>query len=156
MRSKFCTVVYGGWLLLGLVLGFPVQADPTSLHLERYRGKVVYLDFWASWCSPCRQSFPWMNAMQAKYQDQGLVILAVNVDENTKDAAAFLQAVPANFTIVYDPQGKLAEAYQVPGMPTTVVIDRQGKIKEKRVGFHVVDESHYEDNLANLLSAQHP
>ncbi|MEK6249693.1 MAG: TlpA family protein disulfide reductase, partial [Planctomycetales bacterium] len=73
-----------------------------TLNLSEYRGKVVVLDFWASWCVPCRRSFPWMNEMQQKYGDDGLVIVAVNLDNQSSDAQKFLQQYPAEFTISYD------------------------------------------------------
>ena len=86
---------------------------PTSngkVSLSDLHGKVVLLDFWASWCGPCRQSFPWMNAMQAKYEDQGFEIVAINVDQKPEAAAEFLRQIPATFTIAYDAEGKTPEA----------------------------------------------
>ena len=71
--------------------------------LSQYKGKVVLLDFWASWCSPCRRSFPWFIAMQNKYQQQGLEVIAVNIDVERSDADAFLAEFAVNFTIIYDP-----------------------------------------------------
>ena len=94
-------------------------ADPSGgLDLARYRGKVVLLDFWASWCEPCRHSFPWLNEMQAKYAERGLIVIGVNVDRERADADRFLRDVPAGFDIVYDPDGSLAAQYDLPGMPT--------------------------------------
>src|SRR4051794_39610306 len=92
-----------------------LPADGGEFHLDAYRGKVVYFDFWASWCGPCKQSFPWMNAMQAKYADKGLVIVAVNVDNAHDDALKFLQQVPARFKIAYDPKGQVAQQYAIKG-----------------------------------------
>ncbi len=76
-------------------------ADP-SFSLEKYEGKVVVLDFWASWCGPCRRSFPWLNEMHGKYEKDGLVIIGVNLDANEEDAAEFLQDYPAEFLIHFD------------------------------------------------------
>jgi thiol-disulfide isomerase/thioredoxin len=78
-----------------------------SLELERYRGKIVVVDFWASWCAPCRRSFPWLNEIQAKYRDR-VVVIGVNVDREQADAAQFLRDVPAKFPVIYDPAGELA------------------------------------------------
>lgn len=128
-------------------------ADP-ALNLAQYRGKVVYLDFWASWCVPCRKSFPWMNAMQAKYAGQGLVIIGINVDAEAKDAHAFLAHTPANFRIVYDPEGKLAETYGLMGMPSSFVLDRTGKVVATHIGFRDSSPTEYEQQLRELLERQ--
>lgn len=126
-------------------------ANP-KLDLAQYRGKVVYLDFWASWCPPCRQSFPWMNAMQQKYGQQGLVIIAVNVDQHTQDAVKFLKERPAHFRVVYDPQGKLAERYNLIGMPSSFVIGRSGRIRYRDMGFRDSSPKKYEAEIVNLLA----
>lgn len=129
-----------------------VASSAGSLQLEDYRGKVVVLDFWASWCVPCRRSFPWMNDMQEKYADQGLVIIAVNLDNNAVDAAQFLQEYPANFRIVYDSDKTLAQAYAVQAMPTSFLIDRDGKVIDAHMGFKVRQQADYEATIANTLA----
>src|SRR5258706_12593285 len=95
----------------------PAFALPTAkgevVVLERLRGKVVYVDFWASWCGPCRRSFPWMNAMNRKYGAQGLTIVAINVDKKHEDAMRFLSEMPTEFTVVYDAPGAVPAAYAV-------------------------------------------
>jgi thiol-disulfide isomerase/thioredoxin len=115
-------------------------------------GKVVYIDFWASWCGPCKQSFPWMNAMQAKYGPEGLVIIAINLDQDPSKAAEFLAQNPTNFEIRYDPRGKLAEQFAVKSMPTSLILDRQGKPIVTHAGFHLSSTSVYEDELKKALS----
>ena len=126
------------WLSLGLAL-FALSAAATdtadALDLTRLRGKVVLVDFWASWCEPCRHSFPWLNAMQAKYADRGLVVIGVNVDRERADADRFLRDVPAEFQIVYDPAGALASRYDLPGMPVSYVIGPNGEIVGRHIGF---------------------
>jgi len=126
------------------------SADP-SLDLSQYRGKVVYLDFWASWCKPCRHSFPWMNAMEKKYGADGLVVVAVDLDEQQSDAAKFLQQVPAEFTIIYDPEGKLAQQYAIIGMPSSFMIGRDGQVLLKHQGFFDDSPVKYEAELRQLL-----
>lgn len=126
----------------------------SSLDLTAEHGHVVYVDFWASWCGPCRQSFPWMNQMQERYGSQGLVIVAINVDEQHEDALLFLQQHPAGFRMIFDPKGELASHYAIPGMPTTLIFDRQGHQVEQRSGFRVGDEAHYEQSLQTILA--HP
>jgi len=112
-----------------------VQADGSPIQLSALRGKTVYLDFWASWCGPCRQSFPWMNAMQDKYAGSGLAIVAINVDKKRADAEKFLAQFPARFTIVYDEPGLTPTKYEVKKMPTSVLIDARGKIVSAHSGF---------------------
>ena len=112
-----------------------VAADGKPLQLSTLRGKAVYLDFWASWCGPCRISFPWMSAMQDKYGAAGLAIVAVNVDKKRADADKFLAQFPPRFTIVYDEPGATPAAYAVKAMPTSVLIDAQGRVVAMHSGF---------------------
>lgn len=145
-------------LLLSLSLAFfalsAVAADGSdTLDLTRFRGKVVLIDFWASWCQPCRHSFPWLNAMQAKYGDRGLVIIGVNVDRERADADRFLQDVPAKFQIVYDPAGTLAARYDLPGMPVSYVIGPKGDIVARHIGFRAGLSTEREAEVQKLLEA---
>jgi len=110
-------------------------AGGETISLARLRGQVVYLDFWASWCGPCRRSFPWMNEMQGRYGGSGFTIVAVNVDKKQPDAERFLQQYPAAFTVVFDPAGATPAAYAVPGMPTSYLIDARGNIVQVEQGF---------------------
>ena len=112
-----------------------ITAEGKPVTLAAFRGKTVYLDFWASWCAPCRVSFPFMNAMHEKYGTAGLVIVGVNVDKKRADAEKFLARVPASFAIVYDEPGVTPSAYAVKKMPTSVLIDSQGRIAAAHSGF---------------------
>jgi thiol-disulfide isomerase/thioredoxin len=125
-------------------------ADPVDL--AALRGKVVYLDFWASWCGPCRQSFPWMNELQRKLGGDDFVVLAVNLDQERADADRFLSAVPADFRIAYDPDGVLPERYQVRGMPTSVLLDRDGKVVFTHEGFRLKDREMLETRIRAALA----
>jgi thiol-disulfide isomerase/thioredoxin len=132
----------------------PELSLPTKdgkISLSELRGKVVLLDFWASWCGPCRQSFPWMNAMQGKYENQGFEVVAVNVDQKPEAAAEFLSQIPATFTVAYDPEGKTPEAYEVMGMPSAYLIDRNGHIHSQHIGFHNDNKETYEAAIRSLL-----
>jgi cytochrome c biogenesis protein CcmG/thiol:disulfide interchange protein DsbE len=142
----------GFLLALGLVLlcGTSVQAED-SLDLSEYRGKVVLLDFWASWCVPCRRSFPWMNEMQQKYGDSGLVIIGVNMDAEPEAAQGFLDDYPAKFRIISAPDGVLAKEYGVIAMPSSFVIGRAGEVVIKHLGFKVKKQDEYEADLVNVL-----
>ena len=112
-----------------------VGADGRPVTLSGLKGRVVYLDVWASWCAPCRLSFPFMNAMHEKYGPAGLVIVGVNVDKKRADAEKFLARTPARFTIVYDEPGVTPSAYAVKKMPTSLLIDGSGKIVATHAGF---------------------
>jgi thiol-disulfide isomerase/thioredoxin len=127
------------------------RAADDVLDLSQYRGKVVVVDFWASWCVPCRRSIPWLNQMRAKYGDRGLVIIGVNVDKDRRDAERFLQEVPAQFGIVYDSDGKLATHYEVEGMPSSYVFDRNGELAARHLGFQNANRPEYEALLGRLL-----
>ena len=119
--------------------------------LSQYQGKVVYLDFWASWCGPCRQSFPWMNQMQTQFADAGFTVLSVNLDAKPELAKKFLDTYPANFPIFYDHKGKVAKALKVKGMPSSYIIDRNGQIVSKHVGFNEQKKLAYQQELEQLI-----
>jgi cytochrome c biogenesis protein CcmG/thiol:disulfide interchange protein DsbE len=136
---------------IGLVLVIPVHAD-SPLDLTGLRGRVVYLDFWASWCGPCIQSFPWMETMKSTYEGQGLRIVAVNLDRDRADADKFLSRFHPTFDVRFDPKGELAEFYKVQGMPSSVLIDRHGVARFRHVGFRPIDGAMYEAQVRELLS----
>lgn len=126
--------------------------DGDELSLEQLRGKVVYLDFWASWCAPCRESFPWMNELQARFAEQGLVVVAVNVDKERELVKKFLDKYPAAFTIAYDPEGESAAQFKVKGMPSSYLIDRNGDIRFSHIGFRDKDRAELESQIQAVLS----
>lgn len=123
------------------------------LDLAQFRGRVVYLDFWASWCAPCRQSFPWMNRLQGELGRDGLVVIAVNVDRERADADRFLHEHAAQFRIVYDPDGLLPEKFGVRGMPTSFLIDRSGHVQARHEGFLVRDREALRQQVRALVLA---
>ncbi len=133
-------------LAAGAAVAARAGADP-ALDLARYRGRVVLVDFWASWCSPCRSSIPWLNAMQAKYAGQGLVVIGVNVDKERAEAERFLAETPIHFEVVYDPDGRLPAQYQVPVMPSSFVFDRSGTLVVRHAGFLSAKRAEYEATL---------
>jgi len=125
-----------------------------QLDLGRLRGQVVVVDFWASWCAPCRRSIPWLNAMQAKYSDRGLVVIGVNVDKERRDAEKFLTETPAHFQILFDSQGQLPAKYGVAAMPSSFVFDRNGTLIAKHLGFQTSRREDYEDILRKLVTVE--
>lgn len=139
----------------GIAADFTLNSNKGSIKLSDYRGKVVLLDFWASWCGPCRESFPWMQHMHEKYVHQGLTIVAINMDKDSKLASAFLKAHPANFTIAYDPEGRVATSYSLIGMPSSFLIDDQGQIQEQYIGFHAGGNEANEEKIKSLLKNLH-
>ena len=120
--------------------------------LKNKIGKVVYVDFWASWCIPCRQSLPWMNNLKAQYQAQGLTIISINLDHSRALADEFLKEVKANFPVIYDPKGLIARKYKLKGMPSSFIVDRTGKIVSAHVGFNQTKKLAYENELQALLN----
>ncbi len=130
---------------------FDLQGVDGAVKLAKLQGKVVYVDFWASWCGPCRQSFPWMNEMQAKYGARGLQIIGVNVDANSADARQFLTTTPARFSIGFDPQGATPRSYGIKGMPSSVLIGPDGKVLLEHSGFRDTDRAELESKIQNAL-----
>ena len=135
---------------LALLPWTPVAASET-FDPGQYAGKVVVLDFWASWCVPCRRSFPWLNAMHDKYAEQGLVIVGINLDMERGDAAKFLEEYPAEFAIVYDENKELARQFDVVAMPSSYVIGRDGQLAAKHMGFKVKQQDEYEALIVGAL-----
>jgi cytochrome c biogenesis protein CcmG, thiol:disulfide interchange protein DsbE len=152
-RSRGLVLVVMRCILMSVCLAIfaPVHAA-ASLDLTGFRGRVVYLDFWASWCGPCRQSFPWMEILKSQYAAQGLEIVAINVDADRADADKFMRKFHPTFEVRFDPKGELAEFYKVHGMPSSVLIDRHGVARFAHVGFRPVDGPIYEAQLRELLA----
>jgi thiol-disulfide isomerase/thioredoxin len=128
-------------------------AADTEFNISDYEGKVVVLDFWASWCVPCRRSFPWLNDMNARYGDDGLVIIGVNLDQERSEAEAFLAEFPAQFQIHYDKDKTLAKSYDVVAMPSSYVLGPNGEIVKRHYGFKVKKQEEYEAAIVAALES---
>lgn len=146
-------------LLLSLFISSYSQAFETvssrqalEQSLIKHKGEVVYLDFWASWCGPCRKSFPWMNDIQKQYQQQGFTVISVNLDADRALATKFLVETPANFTVIYDPKGKIAKHFKIQGMPSSMLIGRDGEIKTRHTGFFTNKIPQYQQEIEALLA----
>lgn len=133
---------------------FEIKTPQYAGQLSDLKGKVVYLDFWASWCGPCRRSFPWLNDMLTQYEKQGLVVITVNVDKERQLAETFLSEVPALFPVVFNPSGSIAKKYDILGMPSSFLIDRNGQIHAVHTGFFKKKIKFYENEIVALLKEQ--
>ena len=132
----------------------PTPAPAGELDLSPYQGKVVLVDFWASWCGPCAESFPWMESMIKEHGPAGLVVVAVNLDDDPEAARRFLADKPADFVQVDDPKGAIAEAHGVEVMPTSILYDREGRPAFVHAGFHPDRQSQYEEHIVALLEGR--
>jgi thiol-disulfide isomerase/thioredoxin len=131
----------------------PAPANAQQGHdLDAYRGKVVWVDFWASWCTPCRRSFPWLNEIMAKYGGREFVVVGVNVDTERELVEQFLREVPAAFPIIYDPKGTLAKEFDVLGMPSSYLLGPDGDVISSHIGFRRDERDNYEAAIVSALS----
>ena len=149
MALNRITVLAAAWLVL-LAPMHAAQSTP-AFDPADYAGKVVVLDFWASWCVPCRRSFPWLNTMHEKYSDDGLLIVGVNLDMERSEPEQFLEEFPAEFWIVYDEGMALAQRFEVMAMPSSFVIDSDGEVVAEHLGFKVRQQDEYEAVIRQAL-----
>ncbi|MCZ6854307.1 MAG: TlpA disulfide reductase family protein [Gammaproteobacteria bacterium] len=132
--------------ILALMLfgaGVARSEEDVAALLTPHKGKVVLIDFWASWCVPCLRSFPWMNELVDDLGPRGLSILAINVDSDRAEADRFLGKHPAKFSIVFDPHGEYARQLDVDVMPSSFLVDRDGRIVNRHRGFLSKDAADY-------------
>jgi len=157
LKTVLHALVFSASLLSGMQVfaepahDFTLPGEKGSVSLNQYKGQVVYLDFWASWCGPCRQSFPWMNEMQQRYGARGFKVIAVNLDKEQALREKFITTIPPKFTIAFDPEGTVAEQYGVQGMPSSYLIDRNGNIYAHHLGFREKDTAELEKTIQSLL-----
>lgn len=122
-----------------------------NIRLQEQRGNVVMLNFWASWCGPCRKEMPLLETLQKKYQRMGFVLLGVNVDEDSAAAQRFLKDVDTTFPMLQDNKGDISKLYNVDAMPTSIFIDREGKLRSVHRGYKTGDEKAYEKIIKKLI-----
>ncbi len=123
--------------------------QPVSL--SQYKGQVVMLNFWASWCGPCWQEMPLLENIYKKYNKLGFTLLGVNVEPDSKAANDWLKQTPVSFPILYDTDSKVSKLYDVAGMPSTVIIDRKGNVRVLHKGYKPGDENEYLDSIRTLV-----
>jgi peroxiredoxin len=165
---KLHSLVMAGCLLVAATLGFSPQAaanaekkvapdftlpskDSGNLRLSEQRGNIVMVNFWASWCGPCREELPEMEALYQEYADMGFEILAVNVDDEVSKADILLDDIEVSFPVLYDTAGDVSKLYDVSAMPTTVIIDRDGNKRLLHLGYRAGDEVKYDKAIKMLL-----
>jgi peroxiredoxin len=128
----------------------PSRAGDT-VSLAQLKGKVVMLNFWASWCGPCRQEMPLLDQRHKRYSALGFTLVGVNVDADSKDAEQWLSKTPVSFPVLFDRDSKVSKMYEVSAMPSTVFIDRKGNVRYLHRGYKTGDEGEYLNQIRALL-----
>ena len=122
-----------------------------KVSLSQYKGQVVMINFWATWCGPCRQEMPLLDAMYKKYKKMGFTLIGVNVEPDSKAAEAFLKTMPVTFPVAFDPDSSISKLYSVQGMPSSIIIDRKGNARVIHRGYRPGDENVYLDHIRKLI-----
>lgn len=125
--------------------------DGGEVRLSELKGQVVMINFWATWCGPCRQEMPLLEQLQAKYEPLGFTLLGVNVEPDSTAAVAWLKGVPVTFPILFDTRNTVAESFGVQGMPSSVFVDREGRVRYVHRGYKSGDEAQYADLIRSLV-----
>lgn len=152
--------------LLGLLMSALVQAgelsgpapqftlqsfDGKKVSLKDLKGQIVMVNFWASWCGPCRQEMPLLDEIYKKYKKVGFTLVGINLDEDKSDALGFMKKVPVSFPILHDPEGKVADAYKNQAMPSSYFIDAKGNLAYLHRGYRPGEEKEYEKAIMRLM-----
>ena len=125
------------------------SGKPVSL--GALRGQIVLVNFWASWCGPCRKEMPILEQLNRQYRAKGVTLVGVNVEPNTAAAVDWLKATPVSFPILFDVDSKVSKLYQVEGMPNTVILDRKGNVRYIHRGYQPGAENEYRDQIRALI-----
>ena len=155
----------GYWVaLLFLASPFALAADPVpapdftlksnsgeNVRLAEQRGTVVMLNFWATWCAPCRKEMPLLDELYQRYSDAGFVLYGVNVEQDSAAADKLIADLGVSFPILYDPESKASRAYDVNAMPTTVMVDKDGNVRYVNRGYRAGDEEKYREQIRELI-----
>ena len=160
MRNRIAAIVAALAVSLPALAGPPAGPAPAfslasragqDVSLAQYKGQVVMLNFWASWCGPCRQEMPLLESIYRKYGKMGFTMIGVNVEPDSNAANEWLKATPVSFPILYDRDSKVSKLYDVAGMPSTVIIDRTGKLRVLHRGYKPGDENEYLASIRTLI-----
>jgi thiol-disulfide isomerase/thioredoxin len=150
--SLMCVSLAGAAAVKGPAPNFTLKSmSGKNLKLSEMAGNVVLINFWASWCGPCREEMPLLNALHKKYAPLGFAVLGVNVEEQLDGARGFLSNVPVDFPILLDNKNKVSKQYKVIAMPTTVVVDRDGNMRYLHEGYKPGDEKKYRQMVKKLV-----
>jgi thiol-disulfide isomerase/thioredoxin len=122
-----------------------------AISLDQYKGQVIMINFWASWCGPCRTEMPILEKLHAKYKPMGFTMIGVNVEPDSSLAAKWLAATPVSFPILFDTRSEVSKLYSVAGMPSTVIIDRKGNLRWLHRGYKAGDENEYLDQIRAMV-----
>lgn len=153
-------VIVGSTLAVSSLVGASASMAPgfslpsrsgDSVSLQSLKGQVVMINFWASWCGPCRQEMPLLDQMYKRYSSLGFTLLGVNVEANTQDAEKWLAKTPVTFPVLFDKENKVSKLYDVNAMPSTVFIDRKGNVRYLHRGYKPGDEGEYLNQIRALL-----
>jgi peroxiredoxin len=125
--------------------------DGGNLSLAELKGQVVMINFWATWCGPCRQEMPLLEQIQARYEPLGFTLVGINVEPDSAAAEEWLAKAPVTFPILFDRENRVAESFGVEGMPSSVFIDRAGKVRYVHRGYRPGDEAKYADMVRSLV-----
>jgi thiol-disulfide isomerase/thioredoxin len=128
-----------------------MQARQAGLKLNDYKGKVVLIDFWATWCGPCQKSMPFFNSLRNERQKDGFEIIAINIDEDQEIARQFLLSHPVDYPTAFDPGGECPKSYQVKAMPSSYLIDKTGKVRYIHLGYRDSDQAVLREHIQTLL-----
>lgn len=161
-QKRFHSLVVILALVASATLSLSASADPApdftlpssigeNVRLAEQRGQVVMLNFWASWCGPCRKEMPLLDEMSKRYGAAGFVLYGVNVEEDNTDAKKLIKQLGVTFPILYDTESKASSLYNVDAMPTTVLIDKKGEIRFVNRGYKEGDENKYRDQIRELI-----
>ena len=126
-------------------------SDGVNMRLSEHRGEVVMINFWASWCAPCRQEMPLLEELYTQYEPLGFTILAVNVEEDSSKALAMLDDIPVSFPTLFDPQSTVSKLYDVVAMPTSILVDRDGNMRYLHHGYKPGYEEQYQQQVRELI-----
>ena len=138
--------------LSGVAPDFTLKSlQGVNMRLGELRGQVVMINFWASWCGPCRQEMPLLDQMYQQFKPLGFTVLGVNVEENSKAAKSMLKSTPVNFPILFDSENGVSRQYKVRAMPTTILVDRDGNMRYLHEGYKPGYEVSYEEQVRKLL-----
>lgn len=127
------------------------SASGENVKLSELRGQVVMINFWASWCGPCRQEMPLLDGLHERYSPMGFTLLGVNVEKDSSKAQALLRDLGVSFPILFDTENSVSEDYNVVAMPSTVIVDRDGNVRYVHHGYKPGDENVYQDVIRKVI-----